>query len=208
MRDLRCRRTVPALELARTLAPAVLDPMWKEGRLTRGSTFLAWIRHDERAGWFYHRLDPSSRDTTSRGGVHAGPVLADAATAVLIHAYSLYGDENDRTARARAQVRRMIDAGCADPALVEMAAWLDALGGRPVDLEAAIAASNRALALAPAHGDSAWASLEIARDNLAGRLERMLDRQEIAPDGSVRPIRRHHPGARARRVRPLRFVIA
>jgi DNA polymerase III epsilon subunit-like protein len=197
----------PRDELARALAPAVLDPKWENGRMTRGSTLLAWLRPDDRAGWFYHHLDPASPNTTSRGGTHAGPLLADATTALLIRLFALDGDEPDRVARARDQVRRMIDKGCADPVLTEMNAWNQAASGRPEHLAATIAECDRALELRPDPGDSAWLSLAVTRDHLAGRLARLLGPQRIADDGSVVPVRRHHPGAKAHRVRPLRFVV-
>ena len=197
----------PRTELARAFAPAVLDPRWEQGKLTRGSTLLAWLRYDERAGWFFHRQE--SARALNRSGAPAGPALADAASALLVRAYGLWGNEPDRAARSRELLRRLIeDYGCSDPALLEMWAWRAATGGRPDDLRAAVEVCDRGIALRPEHGDAAWDALQNTRNHLAGRLGRMQNRQVIDEFGAVTNVRRHHPGDHARRRRPLRFVVA
>ena len=58
----------------------------------------------------------------------------------------------------------------------------------------------------PERGDSGWASLAATRDPLAGRHDRIKERKKIVEDGTVVIERRHTPGAKAHRIRPLRFV--
>lgn len=197
----------PFEEITRALAPAVLDPAWKAGRLTRASTILAWLRADEAGGWFYHRQDPATTRPEPAAGPPAGPDLADAATAVFLRFYASHGEEPDRVSRVRDLLARVISRGCEDPGVVELWAEGQASGGRPADLAAAISACDRALALRPDPSAAAWESLALLRNHLAGRLGRIVEQKRINPDGTVEIVRRHHPGASAHR-RPLRFVRA
>ena len=195
-------RPCPRVELLRAIAPAVLDPRWEDGKLTRGSTFMAWWRYDEAGGWFFH----GSEGGSSRGGVRAGRVLADATLAIMFRGYLAYGEEADRASRVRDELARAMAFGCEDPALVEM--WADRLatGGRIEDIRDAHAACDARLATRPDPSDSAWASLAVTRDQFAARLTRMVERKRIDKDGNVEQMRWRHPGPRARRVRPMRFV--
>ncbi len=43
----------PRAELARAIAPAVVDPVWMADRLTTDSTMKAWLRSDGAGGRFY-----------------------------------------------------------------------------------------------------------------------------------------------------------
>ncbi len=199
----------PRFELARGLASGALDPKWKDGRLTKESTMLAWLRADEHGGWFYHRGDPATTVVSNRAGTPAGPVLADAVTTILLRGYRTVGEEPDRVARVRDQLARVVAAGCTDPLVAEMWVWRLATAGRPADLEAAIAACDAALGNRPAGAvEAAWPALEVVRAQLAGRLGRIKTRERITPEGTVEVVRIHHPGAMARRIRPLRFVRA
>lgn len=198
----------PRDELARGLAPAVLDPAWKDGKLTRASTLLAWLRPDKVGGWFYHRQDPATTKAEPAAGPPAGQALADAATASFLRNYRTHGEEPDRVSRVRDQLARVVALGCANPAVIEM--WVEgqASMGRVADLTAAIAECDRVLALRPQPSDMAWESLAVLRNHLAGRLTRLGERRRITPEGTIEVVRRHHPGAAAHRIRPLRFVRA
>jgi hypothetical protein len=105
-------RPCPRVELLRAIAPAVLDPKWEHGKLTRGSTFMAWLRYDGAGGWFYHSSEPGTAPRYSRGGVHAGRILADATLAIMFRAYLLHGEEPDRGARVRDELARAVGLGC------------------------------------------------------------------------------------------------
>lgn len=202
-------RACPRYELVRAVAPAVLDPKWQDGRLTRQTITMAWLREDQTGGWFYHRQDhASSGPAFARGGAPAGQVLADAATAALLRQYAARGEDGERVSQARQQIGRVLALGCADPSLIELDAGYLAAPGREDDLTAAINECDAAIANRPTHGDAAWASLEAARDLFVGRLNRIQERRIITPDGEIIPVRRHHPGASARRTRPLRFVVS
>jgi Nucleotidyltransferase domain len=75
-----------------------------------------------------------------------------------------------------------------------------------VDFEPLSPARDARLAVRPDPSDSAWASLAVARDQFAARLTRMVERKRINKDGAIELMRWRHPGPRARRVRPMRFV--
>ena len=197
------RRPCPRAELLRAVAPAVLDPRWTAGRLTKGSTFLAWVRSDEIGGWFSHHPDDRR---TNKGGASAGPLLADAVTAAMLRGYATHGEEPDRIRRVRDEVTRSVDLGNEDPWLIEQWAERLATGGRDEDLASAVAACDAAIARRPDPPDSAWISLGVAREALASRLARMRSRRVIREDGTVEIIRPRNPGLSGRRARPLRFV--
>ena len=202
-------RPCPRYELVRAVAPAVLDPKWDDGRLTKQSTMLAWLRDDDKAGWFYHRQDHGSRGAAfAKGGPPAGPLLADAATAVLLRHYAARSDDGERASRVRQQLARVLAMGCADPTLIELDAEYLAAPGRADDLDAAIAQCNAAIANRPPQGDSGWTSLVATRDLLVGRRDRFRERKRIKKDGTVVIEPPHHPGASAHRTRPLRFVMS
>jgi len=168
----------------------------------------AWLRDDETAGWFYHRQDhTSSGPGFARGGPPAGPLLANAATTALLRQYARRGEDGERVAQTRQQLARVLALGCADPNLIELDVEYIAAPGLTEDLDAAIAQCDAAIANRPEHGDSAWDSLATTCDLLAGRRERLRERTRITKDGEIVPVRRHHPGANARRIRPLRFVV-
>ena len=201
-------RPCPRDELLRSVAPAVLDPKWEKGRLTRETMTTAWLRDDETAGWFYHRQDHGSSGAMfARGGPPAGPLLADAATAALLRHYGNRGDDGERVAQARQQLARVLALGCADPSLIELDATYIAAPGRVADLDAALAQCDAALANRPQVGDSGWASLAATRALLAGRRDRFGKRRVITEDGEVLVVKPHHPGANAHRTRPLRFAV-
>lgn len=167
---------------------------------------LAWLREDQLGGWFYHRRDIAPTRGNWKGGPPAGPLLADATTAVLLRNYASRGDDNDRSSRSRDQLLRVLAMGCADPTLIELDAEHIAAPGREGDLAAAIAQCDAAIANKPRRGDSGWASLMATRDLLAGRHDRIKERKKIEQDGTVVIERRHTPGAKAHRIRPLRFI--
>lgn len=203
-----CQRSQPCprTELVRAVAPAVLDPVWDHGRLTKGSTLLAWFRPNEAGGWFYHQREPGTTPYWPRGGMKAGRVLADATLALMLRAYRMCGEEPNRFSEVQDEITRAIEMGCEDPALVEM--WVERLatGGRLDDLREALAACEASLANRPDPSDSAWASLGTTADQIGTRITRMVERKRIAPDGTVEVLRWRNPGPAARRYRPLRFV--
>lgn len=204
-----CRdgRLCPRDAFLRVVARAVLDATWEKGRLTRGSTLMAWLRPDGNGGWRYHRQAPDAPMSHSRraaGGTPAGPLLADAVIALMLAAYPMLGEEPDRQARARDLLPRVIADDCRDPGIWETWARIHATGGRQEVLEAAIALCDHALGWEPKQTtDPAWASLALTREQFAGRLSRVRERRVIK-DGQSVPLRRRRPADP--RTRPMRFV--
>jgi DNA polymerase III epsilon subunit-like protein len=203
-------RPCPRDEIVRAIAPAVMDPIWKKGRLTRTTTTNAWLHAHDKGGWQYHRQDPfiyRSGSVTSKGGLPAGPVLADAAMAVMVKSYPVWGEEPDRVARSRDALATLIRRDAQDPALHELWAQLMATPGRVPDLVDAIAVADRALAWRPeVTTDSAWASLELFRDHLRGRLARRRDPVRFDEKGNLVAVRRHSAGDKAKRPAVFRFL--
>ncbi len=78
--------------------------------------------------------------------------------------------------------------------------------GRQEDITDAIAACDHVLTARPNPSDSARASLGVTRDLLEARLSRVVERPFLRRDGAVEVKRWHHPGSRAHRLRPMRFV--
>ena len=118
------------------------------------------------------------------------------------------GEDGERVSQTRQQLARVLALGCADPSLIELDVEYIRAPGRIEDLDAAVSLCDAAIAYRPERGDSAWASLAAARDLLAGRLDRLLERTRITKDGKVVIEKPHHPGASAHRTRPLRFVVS
>lgn len=205
------RRPCPRDALARALAPAVLNPTWEGGRMSRGSVIQGFLTTRGRGGWLYHRLDGGAGLTQrqiAKGGYPAGPELAGATTALGLRAYRLWGEETDRSGRVTDLVPRFVALGCHDPELVEIWARLLTQSSRQVDLEKAIEVSDAALAHRPSDStDEAWASLDLLRQQLAGRLSRIVEPVRII-DGKPQQIRRHASGHRAKRPPAFRFLRA
>ena len=88
--------------------------------------------------------------------------------------------------------------GCRDPAVVAAHATLTAAGGRPGDLDAAIAECREALACRLGNTDRAWNHLAVVKARLEGRLARAL----------VPPAARHEARLPARPARTPRFLRA
>ena len=88
--------------------------------------------------------------------------------------------------------------GCRDPGVVASHATMTASGGRPLDLEAAIAECREVLVHRQGNTDRAWEHLAVVRVMLDGRLARAL----------VPPVARHAPADPKRAARQPRFLRA
>ncbi|MEP7378170.1 MAG: exonuclease domain-containing protein [Chloroflexota bacterium] len=196
--------------VARAVAVPLLSWVWKNGTVSRDSAIQNWMPSSHNGGWFFHRKDPRgpfAPSTISYSGPPAGEPLADAGMAVMLRTYLVYGEEPDRVQRVTDMTARAIDEGCRDPIVWEAWARIEATPGRPQDLEAAIAACETCLGFRPAETtDPAWSSLALMRDHLRGQLARSREATRIDENGRVVVVRRHTPGAKARRTRPLRFI--
>lgn len=137
-----CRGRVPCGRdhLLRAFALPVLDPIFRNGLLTRESTTGAWIGLDKPGGWRYHHQAFDAAPTgwqMSRAGRPAGPLMADAVSALLLRAFPIYGDQPDRGLKAQDLVARVVSEGCEDPIAWEMLANQEETAGRAADLTAA-----------------------------------------------------------------------
>ena len=122
------------------------------------------------------------------------PSLADATLRRCLDFY-----RSDRKAEvADAVVDQVWREGCRDPAVVAIHATLTAAGGRPCDLEAAIAECRETLAGRLGNTDSAWDHLAVVKAMLNGRLARAL----------VPPATRHFARNPRRPARTTRFLRA
>jgi hypothetical protein len=120
------------------------------------------------------------------------PTLADAALRRCLDFYRA----GRKTEFADAVVDQVWREGCRDPAVVAAHATTTAAGGRPGDLEAAIAECHEALAGRLGNTDRAWDHLAVVKAMLNGRLARAL----------VPPTARHVAQNPVRPSRPLRFL--
>lgn len=205
---LGCGRDV----LARAVAVPLLSWNWLNGKVTRGSAVQNWMPSSRNGGWFFHRNDPRGtyhQATLNFSGLPAGQPLADAGMAAMLRTYAVYGEEPDRLQRVTDMTARAIDEGCRDPIVWEGWARIEATPGQPHDLEAGIRACETGLTFKPAETtDQAWSSLALMRDHLAGQLARTKEATRIDKNGRLVAVRRHTPGEKARRTRPLRFIRA
>jgi DNA polymerase-3 subunit epsilon len=117
------------------------------------------------------------------------------ADAVLRHCLVWYRTHGDlRTARVVAHEAFL--SGCRDPEAVALHAELVAAGGRPADLQAALADCQTTLATRNGSTDYAWNALAARAAWFSSRLTAL----------ATSPERRHHPTNPRRPPRPPRFL--
>lgn len=120
--------------------------------------------------------------------------LADAGLRQCIAAWRAAGDR--RTAEQVAD--QTWQAGSRDPLIAEIRALVAARGGRPADLQAAVAICASVLGTRADSSDPAWESLAVREAQIGGRLSRLANPT----------VRRHHPTNPKRAPRAARFLRA
>jgi hypothetical protein len=139
-----CARDV----IHRTFAAGVLDPKWEKGRMLKEASIGTWFSDNKPGGFPYPRLDAAhaaqlTPRQRAKGGQPAGPLLAEATTALLIRTYARYGQADDRETRARELLPRAIKEGVSDPFIFELWARDLARPSRVTDYEMALGLSTR-----------------------------------------------------------------
>ena len=166
-------------------------PDWRDG--TMSAARRSWRGCAPTApGWRYHRQRPVAsvhRATISRSGRPAGPVLADATTALFISACAAWGDEAGRQARAG----MLLERGWPMAAATRWSASSGPGASRSPEARQPCGPRSRTAAMRSRHGRHYRGRLDRARDYFHAARRAARPDPEVIRNGRAAPLERHLP---------------